>query len=578
MKTVPMTQNEFTNAAKLNTTLEAFGLSRPDLAFTEAMTSAVTTAWGVKWSEDYIARDLMQNFYDANRDQTDQIRVHTRDRDVWVTAPANFNLKRLFFLGSEKGGDDIGQYGEGFKAAATCLLRDQGVKPIILSGDQVLTLNVSETTVEETDLQPLEYTFFQTKKSFEGTTLILPHCPPAMVKAMGQGLTHFLYPTNPLIGAQLWSRNGSYAIHRSNTDCGYVFYRRLKRAVIPGIALVLVINKEFDVIERKISKDRDRNAFGDELLKHFYNKFATYGLKHDEAAQAMVFKSAKHLWSSGHPLLREIADTHSSSHPFSTSIQKELFDNHYFAGLDRWDRQHTDANKLVDVMSLERKWLSEGKKCLPHYFNRLGVSTALDEIKRIHEAARAEAMKNNQRDPSACELRSIACMSNIMKRISPALHKAFHAEQASIHYCVAETDVVLGQLKESRKYRERSVFLSAQVFVADMPSAVAVFLHEHAHIHGSDGSRGFTDELTVLIENVLRLPNAVRNQMTQEWSQHVDMVLQERNIQGQADHLNPRAWIAKLGADELQALLASAPLELIASLKKANDGASADNT
>ena len=36
-------------------------------------------------------------------------------------------LDRLFFLGSEKGADDLGQYGEGFKAAAICLLRDHGV-------------------------------------------------------------------------------------------------------------------------------------------------------------------------------------------------------------------------------------------------------------------------------------------------------------------------------------------------------------------------------------------------------------------------------------------------------------------
>src|SRR5207247_66860 len=89
----------------------------------KTLTSAVTTAWGVAWDEEYIARDLMQNFFDANRDRLDEVRVEVNGSDVRVCAPAAFNLERLFYLGSEKGDDDIGQYGEGFKVAATCLLR-----------------------------------------------------------------------------------------------------------------------------------------------------------------------------------------------------------------------------------------------------------------------------------------------------------------------------------------------------------------------------------------------------------------------------------------------------------------------
>ena len=37
--------------------------------------------------------------------------------DVTVHGEALFNLRRLFYVGSEKGEGDIGQYGEGFKAA-----------------------------------------------------------------------------------------------------------------------------------------------------------------------------------------------------------------------------------------------------------------------------------------------------------------------------------------------------------------------------------------------------------------------------------------------------------------------------
>jgi hypothetical protein len=91
------------------------GLELGRLEKVRTLSSAVTTAWGVEWDEEYIARDLMQTFFDANRDELDQVRVDVAGADIVVSAPASFSLERLFYLGSEKGEDYVGQYGEGFK-------------------------------------------------------------------------------------------------------------------------------------------------------------------------------------------------------------------------------------------------------------------------------------------------------------------------------------------------------------------------------------------------------------------------------------------------------------------------------
>ena len=88
-----------------------------NLIHLDSRTSSVTTSWGVDWSETYIARDLMQNFFDANREQLSEVQVIVEGTTVTISAPARFELARLFYLGSEKGDGDIGQYGEGFKAA-----------------------------------------------------------------------------------------------------------------------------------------------------------------------------------------------------------------------------------------------------------------------------------------------------------------------------------------------------------------------------------------------------------------------------------------------------------------------------
>src|SRR5258706_14199774 len=85
---------------------------------------------------------------------------------------------------------------------------------------------------------------------------------------------------------------------------------------------------------------------------------------------------------------------------------------------------------------------------------------------------------------------------------APAMMKIF--DQRTTSYSVAETEIILGELKEKRSYYSREVFLSSGVFVTDFAEALAVFLHEHAHIFGRDGSRGFTDALTELLQTVLR--------------------------------------------------------------------------
>ena len=42
--------------------------------------SSVTTAWGVDWTEEMVARDLLQNFFDANRGRVSEIQKEIGDR------------------------------------------------------------------------------------------------------------------------------------------------------------------------------------------------------------------------------------------------------------------------------------------------------------------------------------------------------------------------------------------------------------------------------------------------------------------------------------------------------------------
>jgi hypothetical protein len=515
--------------------------------------NAVTTAWGVDWDEVLIARDLIQNFFDANRHDVARIRIESSGRTATVAAPTPFNLERLFFLGSEKTESDVGQYGEGFKVAITCLLRDHEVTPLSLSGDLALVVRISEEPVRDTQLYPLVYDFFTVSPPIAGTTLLLSGCTRKLLAALKEGLHHFFYPSNPLIGSGLWSsRDGRYAIYESTTNNGYAFYRNLRRGEVAGIPLVLCIRDEVKKVEKRIGHDRDRNAFGEELLGVYYAAFAQQGLRHSSDGQAIVVRAAKPSWPHGHSLLSTIADTAGyRSMLFDEKTTRSLFGDGYFAH----SATHESAEQLRYSL-IESEWEKAGRIRLPGYFAKFGVVSAEQYLRSLDEKARQESRKSGSRSPSPAEREGILLLQRVLKFLAPTLSSML--ENRSSSYTVGLTDVVLGELRSSRHYQSVDVYLAAVLFTSEFSHAMAVFLHEHSHIFGYDGSRGFTDALTELLETVVQY----RNELTpfeEEWGQVRTRVQAERRKKKPRQSELPDSRLQTLSEEQLRDLLARVP-------------------
>jgi hypothetical protein len=519
-------------------------------------TSSVTTAWGVNWSETLIARDVMQNFYDANRSRIDDIRVEAVGPDVTVSAPTGYNLERLFYLGSEKGSEDIGHYGEGFKVAATCLLRDHRVTPIAFSGTQALCLRIAEAPVTGTQLFPLVYDFFELDEPVEGTRLVLPNCTPKLVKALHEGLNHFFYPQNALMGERLWaSADGEFLIYRSWRAGGHVFYRNLLRGDIPHIPLILVIHKEFKLIEDKVRNDRDRNAFGDKLMDTFYKIFARSGTKGAREAVRILVQAGQPCWEQGHPLLSAVAESYGTqvSTLLDSATALALFGDHYFAR----SHVHHDPARQLRCSQMEADWEREGRIGLPGYFAKFGAISADRRCSELDAKALKESHQSNSRPPTVAEAASLRLIHDVLSQLAPHIAHVFARQRAT--YTVTRTDVVLGELKRARKYRSLEVFLAEQVFATDFAEALAVYLHEHAHIFGHDGDRGFTDALTELLEAVVRF-RADMDGYEAEWEIARAQVLAERSAQVAAPGETLFAdRLASLSEPELRDLLNRVP-------------------
>ena len=72
-----------------------------------------------------ISRDILQNFRDNNLDNIDGIEINVKKDLISVYAPKEFDLRELYFVGSNKKNDPstIGEFGEGFKCAVVSMLK-----------------------------------------------------------------------------------------------------------------------------------------------------------------------------------------------------------------------------------------------------------------------------------------------------------------------------------------------------------------------------------------------------------------------------------------------------------------------
>jgi hypothetical protein len=517
-------------------------------AFVRTVESAVTTAWGVRWNEMQIARDVLQNFYDANRENLQAVAAVLDERDVRITAPAGFDLERLFYLGSEKISDDIGQYGEGFKAAATCLLRDHGVTPVGISGSMLVHVRLADSAVSKTKLRPLMYDFYTITPACPGAMLLLPSCSPVLARELQQGMAHFFFEQNPLLGPKIWeSWDHHYALYHSQETDGHIFYRQLKRATIPGLPVVPVMHKASSRIDKKVQQDRDRNAFEDTVLNLCYDVFAR-GSAVNEVVVLAILEASRPFWERGHPLLSALASQRKTS--LVTVGTKALFGERYYAVT----AAHDAATKLR-YEQVEAPWKLESRRQLPSYFTKFGVPSAATHLAHIRERALAEEQQK-ARVTTHAEHGGIRALQRALDDLASPLARLFATKH--VRYSVADTEAILGALKQGRGYQSIEVYLAATVFTEDFARALAIFLHEHAHIFGYDGSRGFTDALTELIEGVIRHRGALDN-YEHDWEIAREQVHAERGTARSEDEKSIAQQLETLERDALLRLLERIP-------------------
>ncbi len=500
----------------------------------KSVESAVTTAWGEEaWDNQKLSRDCLQNAVDGcveSNIDIDQIKISTENDQIKVFAPNEYSLEKLYYIGSvksEKEVRQIGAHGEGIKKVFSDLARIGIFHPILLSGDQALIVSVGKE-VSGTELRPLIYNYFKINK-IKGNYFILNTIDKKLKQAFQFGLKNFFYSKNPLIGEVLWSHN-DITIYKSKDKNGHGFYKGLKRVDIKGIPVIISIDKAYAALEKKTKIDRDRQAFDTKLQSTFFSIFARSGFYYRDmvgnTAIKYILQSSKNIWAKGHLLLSQIASNSYGMLKKDKTLQDLFKDGYYAESKWTWSRDisYSDwfSTKTQNFIRSKTEKEKKSKKLLPAYFCSFGVESALDKFIKNKINAEKRIKNKKTKDLTPKEHKCIKFLFDAAKSISPSFTKLFYGDDYDdplyeIKFKTITCKDILGELKNTSDYNSKVIYLHKDLFSKSLGHIMAVFLHELSHSLGhNDGSREFSDSLTILIQKCIDNNQSVKK-YSKEW-------------------------------------------------------------
>jgi len=505
-----------------------------------------TDSWGAEWDEMETARDFIQNFFDAN--DIDKIKIEIYGKTVKISAPAEFDYRSLIYLWSDKANDpeSIGQYGEGFKVSVLNAMRNWGCGVEFYVANHKLEYYFKNIDISSKGARAIMCRHYEID-AIQGSCLVVSNCTKRLIEAFEFGLKHFYHKDNPLLGEKLLADERSQiAIYKSTVEGkGYVFYKKLMREVIT-LPIVIVSNKAIHDVENRIKHDRDRKAFGEEVLdlclKHTFGKLDTRELK-------PVLLALEKFWPEGHPILNKMA----MWHEHSWKRIDDIFPENYYAAPSESSRSD-DIAKVELVKEILDEYRQKKYIRCPHYFSEFGMKTPEEEASVRMEKKREAIKKTYSRIVSKHEAEGIVVLADFINIISPDIVSKF----ANAKYTVGENDEIIGELKRQRSYFDKHIFLNKNFFTFPFNEALAVLLHEWAHIYGGDGTRSFSDALTGFIALILETEGVVRKlkKYKGEWDNAVAKIKEERE---ESEGFNVNDIVQNLTHEQLVGVLNSIP-------------------
>lgn len=473
----------------------------------------------VRWSKYKVLRDLLQNFFDSvPRDEwTNRFSYRIEGAQLSLSATdVGFSYDWLVPIGAstkrDGEGEHAGYFGEGFKIAALCAVRDHGWDVQVWSRDWHLQVVTDRLNVDGRRLQALAYDVRRGETASPDTLLTLS--PFNDSDLLDVALLSFFYPQNPLLGERIWS-GPSAAVYFRSSKPKPLGFPSTDRASGPGIifagfqALGSIPHPLVFCLHDHRGNDRERNNFFLMDVINIARRIASL-LPPDAAAQVLQVLG-RHWYE--HPRKRYDFD---SWYPIVQTLVSKVAACPDASA--QWRQDH--PNLLVaepvrrsDLPRYNRRrqalawWRAEGRRhrLVQKAFRELGYAD-LEAICAEHDGFTVN------REPTPQELPRVELLETAARQLLPDLLMLVdlppcrvidnrHAVWQGMTSCLPFTGPEVRWRGLRVRYRLSYVSLKAILLTDGLFSeAMSTYLHEVSHMFGGDSSASFSHALSEMLE------------------------------------------------------------------------------
>ena len=491
------------------------------------------------WSLTKIARDVWQNFFDANGNTLDGISYAIQEDTGYTTIAieglSEYDFRRILSLG---GGDkpdysrSAGGKGEGVPFTSLLMLRDYGFEQVTYqSADWQIDFSLSTPPygmAPRDDLRGLTATL--TEQEYDtGSRVILRTSDPQAAQAFVEARDLFYYEGNPklppfdvdnasvALGILDPDKKGSILLN--GMEVGYGSKDKFDN--VPGLTILTRTQPQHEELVLKLSRDRDL-------------------ITHEEMARIIIPWIAESLDET--EILYLIAQLEESweenKHELPSQLLGDLIDRVVQEKIDasalhfgsQWVAKDFENDAMADTLKRYGYRLAKPK------FAELGMPLASAIYKEI--GTQQEVIPNEN------ELLRMKLLGDVADKIigksanrtvqhllvdlgaempRDGQHVEYMRQSFAKAFGVRETKLFRGKHPIDGQYDGGPIWIARRVMAGDFFYALAVHLHERAHPFGKDASATFSATLTELFVDIADYcsshPEEI-NQALDEWEKH----------------------------------------------------------
>ncbi len=508
----------------------------------------IVTTYPVRWTKYKVFRDFIQNFYDSIGYLQWKEGYHYAYNDkvlsMWVR-DVNFSYEWLMHIGaSTKTADSFanaGYFGEGFKIASLCALRDYGWTLKMSSGNWELSVISQEQRIDGRKVSMLAYDIKERERQ-NCSCLEIANITEEEFAVFRSSLNGFYYPENPMMGEKLWEGKVGAVYTRSRNPYpeNLPYTNDFGRHGAVFCAYQLLGSNPFDLVvclHRYKKEDRERNSlYSFDVVSIF--KEITYYI--DSYGAMRVLEKMRRYWNAKP---KKKIDIHSWNPVISSLVQKVSESKEM---TKCFCDKYPDLLALPEIFTIKernrrgqaRAWLSEQSKkylLVQSSFKKLGYKTLED----MCDEAGGFVVNDSANEQ---EQRGFEILENLIEELYVGFfewkqtfpeRKIIVNEQASYHGMAKiykKRIPLLNNKGITIRYEIGEIYLKKSIFSRDsFYNAVSTYVHEFCHEFGGDSSNAFSLGLTDAMEILLASTKAIQS-YNERWQMIFGQSLEDKNI------------------------------------------------